>query len=130
MKRIIYLVSLCIVFTSFITAKNKTINVYLIGGRSNATGQGYLVNMPNNFEIDTTVLIYYSHFLRGGGIAETWQPLCHASEKPDKFGVELSLGTELKKISGGKEVAIIKHALSGSNLYNQIFQLLKFKLIY
>ncbi len=119
MIRIIYIANIWILLTSFATAKNKQIDVYLIGGQSNATGQGYLVNMPGDFKTDTTVLFYYSKFLKGGGASETWQPLCHASSKPHKFGVELSLGTELKKLSGGKEIAIIKHALSGSNLYNQ-----------
>jgi hypothetical protein len=48
-----------------------------------------------------------------------WGPLCQASETPDKFGVELSMGTALKKINPDREIALIKHALSGSNLYNQ-----------
>lgn len=99
--------------------RNTSIDVYLIGGQSNATGQGYIKNIPIDFEIDDTVLFYYSTKLVGGRSAMEWGPLCQASETPDKFGVELSMGTTLKKMNPNSEIAIIKHALSGSNLYSQ-----------
>lgn len=111
---------LSIIFLTFqLCAQKKAINVYLIGGQSNATGQGYMVHIPEDFIIDTTVLFYYSGRLGGGGEATQWGPLCQASETPDKFGVELSMGTVLKKQYPGQEIALIKHALSGSNLYAQ-----------
>lgn len=97
----------------------KEIDVYLIGGQSNATGQGYMVNIPDNFEIDRSVHFFYSKYLGGGGTAMEWGPLCQASETPDKFGVELSMGTRLKELNPDIEIALIKHALSGSNLYSQ-----------
>ncbi len=100
-------------------AKKKAIDVYLIGGQSNATGQGYMVNLPKDFEIDTSVQIFYSDGLRGEGKPLEWSPLCQASESPDRFGVELSMGTKLKELNPQKEIAIIKHALSGSNLFEQ-----------
>jgi hypothetical protein len=100
-------------------ARKKPIDVYLIGGQSNATGQGYMVNIPGEFTIDTTVLFFYSEGLGGGSVAMQWGPLCQASETPDKFGVELSMGGALKKQYPGQEIALIKHALSGSNLYAQ-----------
>lgn len=99
--------------------RDRVIDVYLIGGQSNATGQGYIVNLPDGFFIDTTVLFYYSPWLRGGGVPEKWQPLCQASEDPERFGVEISLGAYLHELSGDKKIALIKHALSGSNLYDQ-----------
>lgn len=52
------------------------------------------------------------------GPAEQLVPLSPASESPDRFGVELSLGTALQKNSR-KKWAIIKHARSGSNLFRQ-----------
>ena len=115
--------SLAILITfSFIcqlSGQKKPIDVYLIGGQSNATGQGYMVNIPEDFNIDTTVLFFYSDGLGGGGVSMQWGPLCQASETPDKFGVELSLGSALKMHSPDREIALIKHALSGSNLYAQ-----------
>lgn len=99
--------------------KKKAIDVYLIGGQSNATGQGYMHNLPSGFEIDDSVLFFYSTKLGGGGAPMEWGPLCQASETPDKFGVELSMGTSLQKIDPSREIALIKYALSGSNLYSQ-----------
>ncbi len=119
MKR--YLLIFFLVFTVMISfsQKKKEIDVYLIGGQSNATGQGYMVNLPADFEIDTSVQFFYSQNLGGGGIALEWGSLCQASETPDKFGVELSMGTRLKQLNQRREIALIKHALSGSNLYKQ-----------
>ena len=95
----------------------QEIDVYLIGGQSNATGQGYLRNIPKSFITDTNVQIYYSKFMNGGGKKEHWQPLCQASESKDRFGVELSMGTCLQQLYPKQRIAIIKHASSGTNLY-------------
>lgn len=99
--------------------KKKEIDVYLIAGQSNATGQGYMRNIPSDFNIDTSVHFFYSQQLGGGCTAMQWGPLCQASETPDKFGVELSMGTTLKQLNPDREIALIKHGLSGSNLYEQ-----------
>ena len=103
-----------------LSSKNrKPIDVYLIGGQSNATGQGYIRNIPDDFKVEQTVQFFYSKQLGGGGVAMQWGALCQASETPDKFGVELSMGTKLKQQNPNTEIALIKHALSGSNLYAQ-----------
>jgi hypothetical protein len=100
-------------------SKGKPIDVILYGGQSNATGQGYIKNIPPEFITDTSVLFFYSRWLQGKGPAETWIPLSQASETNDKFGAELSMGSELHRLQTSKQFAIIKHALSGSNLYEQ-----------
>ncbi|MDF9798795.1 hypothetical protein OKW21_004058 [Catalinimonas alkaloidigena] len=97
-------------------SQQNPVGVYLIGGQFNATGQGYLVNLPPNVAIDTSVMIFHSHLLKGKA-PYTWQPLYQASETPDKFGVELSLGTRLQEHYHEQKVALIKHAYSGPNLY-------------
>ncbi len=119
MKR--YFLMFFLVFSVLVSCsqENKQIDVYLIGGQSNATGQGYMKNIPPDFEIDKSVHFFYSSELGGGGKAMEWGPLCQASETPDKFGVELSLGTKLKHLKPEREIALIKHGLSGSNLYYQ-----------
>ena len=102
-----------------LSAHAEEVDVYLIGGQSNATGQGYVRNIPKTFKVDTSVKFFYSKYLnqgRGGGV---WRSLCQASESMDKFGVELSLGTTLQKYYPHRQVALIKHALSGSNLFQQ-----------
>lgn len=48
-----------------------------------------------------------------------WMPLCQASESKDRFGMELSLGGALHRYYPNRKIAIIKHGLSGSNLYSQ-----------
>lgn len=116
-----YLLIFFLVYTliNSCSLNKKDIDVYLIGGQSNASGQGYMKNIPSDFEIDKSVQFFYSQELGGGGKAMQWGPLCQASETPDKFGVELSMGTRLKQLNPGREIALIKHALSGSNLYEQ-----------
>lgn len=97
----------------------EEVNVILIGGQSNATGQGYVKNLPACFKTDEHVLLYHSRYLKGAGPAEQLIPLGPASESPDRFGVEISLGTALQKKFPQEKWAIIKHALSGSNLFRQ-----------
>ncbi|TNF43285.1 MAG: hypothetical protein EP310_04745 [Bacteroidetes bacterium] len=119
MKQFVFVFALIFVTSVSYSQKKKEIDVYLIGGQSNATGQGYMKNIPDEFETDESVRFFYSQYLGGGGTAMQWGPLCQASETPDKFGVELSMGTTLKQLNPGREIALIKHALSGSNLYEQ-----------
>jgi hypothetical protein len=97
------------------------VEVYLIGGQSNATGQGYVKNFPPGFKINTDVLLYHSGapHLRGVEPADAWHALAPASESPDRFGVELTLGNRLAELRPGKKIAIIKHAHSGTNLHAQ-----------
>ena len=68
-------------------AQKKKIDVYLIGGQSNATGQGYVKNLPKDFVIDTSVLLFHSGapHLNSGSKPYSWIPLRQASESPDRF---------------------------------------------
>jgi len=101
--------------------KNKRIEVYLIGGQSNATGQGYLANMTDTMKIDTRVLIFNSNWpsLNSGMPPFTLQPLRQASESPDRFGPELGFGSKLQQLRPKVQIAILKHARSGTDLYKQ-----------
>lgn len=80
MKRLILLFLFTLGIILPILAQPKEIDVYLIGGQSNATGQAYVRNIPASFKVDTTVRIYYSRFLNQGEGSEQWSPLCQASE--------------------------------------------------
>ena len=68
----------------------KIVDVILIGGQSNATGQGYMRNIPKYFVINEDILFYYSEYLNSGKGGSYWRSLCQASESIDKFGVELN----------------------------------------
>jgi hypothetical protein len=102
-------------------AAPQPIDVYLIGGQSNATGQGYLKNLPHGFAPDPRVLLFHSGtpHLNGGATPYMWVPLRQASESPDRFGPELGFGNRLQELEPARRIALIKHAHSGTNLFAQ-----------
>lgn len=111
-----------LIFYKGASAQQKgTIDVYLIGGQSNATGQGYLRNMDDSMKIDTTILIFHSDkpYLNSGKQAFVWHPLSQTSESTDRFGLELGFGSKIRRIYPNRKIALIKHAHSATNLYRQ-----------
>ncbi len=104
------------------TEPANAIDVYLIGGQSNATGQGYMRNLPPGFVINTRVMLYYSDAdrgLRSDVPANTWGPLHQASEDPSRFGPELGFGNRIQELFPHRKIALIKYARSNTNLYAQ-----------
>jgi len=55
--------------------------------------------------------------LNSGLPAYNWQPMHQASESPDRFGPELGFASVIKSSLPNSQIAIIKHAHSGTNLY-------------
>ncbi|MEP6949413.1 MAG: sialate O-acetylesterase [Ginsengibacter sp.] len=106
---------------SAVIQNKKIAEVYLIGGQSNATGQGYMANMADTMKINKRVMLFHSAppGLNSGFPAYTWQPMHQASESPDRFGPELGFASRIMASSPGAQIAIIKHARSGTNLYSQ-----------
>jgi hypothetical protein len=98
----------------------SAIDIYLIAGQSNATGQGYTKNIPSSFVVDTGVQLYHSADIISGAAPDTWIPLRHASEAPDaagdRFGPELGFGTDIQALYPDRRIGIIKHAKSATNL--------------
>ena len=108
----------CLLLCGSLAFALRPIDVVLIGGQSNATGQGYVRNLPQSFTLNKDVLLWHSATLNGGpNSARRWLPLRPASESPDRFGVELSLGTALARRFPNRHWALIKHGLSGSDLH-------------
>jgi carbohydrate esterase-like sialic acid-specific acetylesterase len=101
-------------------ANRNAVNVFLIGGQSNATGQGYTKNYPREFMIDERVQLYHSTKIISSTGGNVWGPLRHASERADncgdRFGPELGFGNEVQALYPGRHIAIIKHATSGTDL--------------
>ena len=100
-------------------AENKKIaEVYLIGGQSNATGQGYISNMTDTMKINKRVIIFHSGkpYLESGFAPYTWQAMHQASESPDRFGPELGFAEKIKPFNLNAQMAVIKHAHSGTSL--------------
>lgn len=113
------LLALCWATTLSAAHSAKPIDVYLIAGQSNATGQGYVANLPDGFKPNPKVLLFHSGkpHLDGGAEPNAWLPLHQASESPDRFGPELGFGNRLAELRPGGPIALIKHAHSGANLY-------------
>lgn len=108
-------------FSAAVARGAEPIDVYLIGGQSNATGQGYMANLPEGVAPDARVLLFHSGrpYLNSGASPNTWIPLRQASESPDRFGPEIGFGNRLRELFPDRRIALIKHAQSGSNLYSQ-----------
>jgi hypothetical protein len=124
MNRIIALLFIVAMFgcaTLKRSGNRNEVYVYLLAGQSNATGQGYVQNLPADFAINDEVMIFHSGepALNSGKIPFSWHPLMPASESPDRFGPELSLGNRLQELYPGKKIAIIKHAKSDTDLFKQ-----------
>jgi lysophospholipase L1-like esterase len=100
---------------------NNEVDVYLVAGQSNATGQGYVRNLPADFVINDEVLIFHSGApaLNSGKEPFKWYPLMPASESPDRFGPELSFGSRLQEMYPGRKIAIIKHGKTDTDLFAQ-----------
>jgi len=91
-------------------SERKPVDVYLIGGQSNATGQGYMANLPQGVAPDQRVMLFHSSgHLKSGAEPNTWIPLRQASESPDRFGPELGFGNRLQQLQPDRKIAIIKH---------------------
>jgi hypothetical protein len=119
-RRIACIAILCSMPGAVLAASPKPVDVYLIGGQSNATGQGYLANLPAGVVPDRRVLLFHSGgHLHSGAEPNTWIPLRQASESPDRFGPELGFGNRMQELYPTRKIAIIKHAFSGTNLHTQ-----------
>ncbi len=96
------------------------VDVFIVAGQSNATGQGYMRNLPKNFTINRHVLLYHSAGdTQDNAPAYQWIPLRQASESPDRFGPELSFGDRMQEFYPHRRIALIKQAWSATDLYSQ-----------
>jgi Carbohydrate esterase, sialic acid-specific acetylesterase len=103
------------------TEPARPIDVYLIGGQSNATGQEYMANLPGEFVPDPRVLLFHSGrpHLNSGAEPNAWVPLRQASEAPDRFSPELGFGNRLQELMPDRRIALIKHAHSGTKFFSR-----------
>jgi hypothetical protein len=107
--------------TQTVAVPANEVEVFLIGGQSNATGQGYLRNLPAGTTFDQRVMLFHSGrpHLNSGGEPNAWIPLRQASESPDRFGPEIGFGNRIQQLLPNRRIALIKHAHSGTNLFAQ-----------
>jgi hypothetical protein len=121
------------------TSSTQDIDIYLIGGQSNAVGAGYIQNIDNPkivaltseftrpFKADQRVSLFYlkgwydASFgsfagLNSGEQESMWLPLTHCGNNSITFGPELGFGNRLMQLNPNFNIGIIKYASSGSSL--------------
>ncbi len=127
--------------TDTLSPNRENIDIYLIGGQSNAVGVGYMQNIenpqivtltqefPRPFKADPRVQIFYLkgwyspswgpwsfNGLNNGNPELTWMPLVHCGQDSITFGPELGFGNRLMQLNSKFNIGIIKYASSGSSL--------------
>ena len=94
----------------------QPVDVYLVAGQSNMTGQGVLANLQSGQVPDPRPWLYHSANLKSSAEPFTWAPLRPASETREKFGPEVSFGNRMQERTRYRPVALIKHAFTATNL--------------
>jgi hypothetical protein len=92
----------------------QPVQVYLLAGQSNMDGGGFVTGLPPALQLaQTDARLYWS----GRGL---WQGLSPASywsgSGGEYFGPEVTFGRAMQDATPGGTVAIIKHAVGGTNL--------------
>ena len=111
---------------------SEDLDVVYLGGQSNMEGFGYVNEITNNVPgVIPNVFIFHSSASLDrqplGGLGK-WMPLQpghgvgfvsdgKSNTYSDRFGVELSLATELQRLRPGRKLAIIKYARNGSSIH-------------
>ena len=98
------------------SAAQQPVDVYILAGQSNMTGQGVVANLQPGQVPDPRPKLYHSAVLQSSTAPFTWGPLRPASEAREKVGPEVSFGNRIQQRTKYRPVALIKHALTATNL--------------
>jgi hypothetical protein len=118
MKTLITRFSLSILWPAVLAqAAVMDVDVFLLGGQSNAVGRGAISELPDPAVLyNESVMLFHSANLVSGQPARAWTTLRPASNTAGTFGPEISLGSRLAELYPGRRLAIIKHAVGATNL--------------
>ena len=117
MKRLIQLLSLSILLTPLTQANGVDVDVFLLGGQSNAGGVGVISDPPDSSVLyNTEIMLYHSASMNSGQPARQWTTLRPASNFAGNFGPEIGFGNRMAELYTGRQIAIIKHAVGGTDL--------------
>jgi len=93
------------------------VDVFLLAGQSNAGGRGAISEVSDESILrNEGVMLYHSTQLRSGQPALTWTTLRPASNSDGYFGPEIGFGNRMADLYPDRQIAIIKHAVGGTNL--------------
>ncbi len=118
MKRFIQLLSLSVLLSApFTQANGSNVDVFLLGGQSNAAGRGATSELSDSSVLyNTEIMLYHSVSMNSGQPARQWTTLRPASNSTGYFGPEIGFGSRMEELYPGRQIAIIKHAVGGTDL--------------
>lgn len=95
---------------------STTLDVYVLAGQSNMDGWGYVTGLPPSLQVgQPDVRLYWS----GNGAWTDLQPASYGiAYGYDVFGPEVTFGRFLADLDPSQPVALIKHAVGGTALYD------------
>jgi hypothetical protein len=118
LKRLIQLLPLSILLSALLNQANGVdVDVFLLGGQSNAGGVGVISDLPDSSVLyNTEIMLYHSASMNSGQPARQWTTLRPASNSAGNFGPEIGFGNRMAELYPGRQIAIIKHAVGGTDL--------------
>ena len=100
-----------------VTVSQGPVDVYLLGGQSNMSGQGLTNGIPAGQETITGVLFYHSTTVHGNTLPETlYTNVTAAGADIAKFGPEIGFANRIKQLRPGAQMALIKYSVVGTSL--------------
>ncbi len=106
--------------TSFVPHDSPRVKVFLLGGQSNMVGQGIASELRPPLDAPQGDVMFWhnansnnNHTNSGAGwiFLQRW--------RPSEFGPEMSFGRLVADAMPGERIALIKHAIGGTNLHVQ-----------
>ena len=100
-----------------VTVSQGPVDVYLLGGQSNMSGQGQTNGIPAGEEIITGILHYHSSTVHGNTLPNTlYTNVTPAGATISTFGPEIGFANRIKQLRPGAQMALIKYSVVGTSL--------------
>ncbi len=104
---------------AFAEPRDDTIEVFILAGQSNMVGRARESGLEDDKIVPQTGAIIHVQGQVEADLAGQWRPLTAGfGRRADFFGPELTFGLTQEALRPGPRVAIIKHAVGGSDLDN------------
>jgi len=118
MKKLITLLILSFLLPAALAqAAGINVDVFLLGGQSNAGGRGVISELPDTSVLyNPGIMLYHSASINSGQPAYQWTTLRPAPNAAGYFGPEIGFGNRMAELYPDRQIAIIKHAVGGTSL--------------
>lgn len=117
------LAAVCFIFTLCLAAMclgSSTVDVFLVGGQSNADGRGNVSGLPAALQVPQADVLFYHSDVGGGSHATAKQliTLRPGVAENGGFGPAILFGRTMADAYPQRTIALLKHANGGTGLYN------------